>query len=77
MEDFDHKQMKDKVEEMRNGKNSSGTMLLMQCCQMFAKFFGDDPLVTLSGGGKFRCYIWPLYSESLTRYDLVADKHQF
>lgn len=74
MEDFDHKQTKDRVEQIQSGKNTSGSMLLMQCCQMFAKLFGDGPLVTLSGGGMFRFYICLLYTDSLTWYDLAADK---
>lgn len=55
MEDFDHNQVKDKVEKIQNGRSASGSTLLTQCCQMFVKLSGAGPLVTLSGGSKCLC----------------------
>lgn len=72
MEDFDHKQVKDKVGQAQNGKSASGSMLLTPCCQMFVKLSGDAPLVTLSGGGKCVC---SQYTESSTSYNLVEDRN--
>jgi len=55
MGDFDHKQVKDKMGQIRNGKNAFGNMLLTRFCQTFVKLFGDGPLVTLSGEGNCFC----------------------
>lgn len=60
------------MEQIQNGKSSSGSMLLTQCCPMSVKLSGDGPLVTLSGGGKWLC---SQYIESSTQYDLVVGRN--